>query len=573
MKKINFLNSEKIVRLTPLATDSVEVANEIIAKNVKVFPKLKNVTVENLSDLWEMQFPSSPSTYCLYIYALYPVSYLLNAFEETGEERYLTYAKDLALNFISWESKKKNINAKKLKILYGDHSVSNRTQAMCYLACCLRSCGQEIPLTIVNALLDNGNYLADEDKYSHYNHGLMMDLALLGLLNTLNGLKISYPSALKCNLINRLQHSITRDITKDGVHIENSPGYHFWILSFLGKITAPLATLDQPLHDKAQDALCKVSEYAKYITRSDGSVPAIGDTHAGLKYKPTNGLTSKYYEDSNQVIFRSSEIDTWAHFSSGYKTHVHKHCDNGSFNLFHKGHDVFMDPGFLNYENTDDSQLIKSASFHNTAVPKGKEQFITSTELSVHNKRYSENLSHSRIVGFAKDAEMECALGIISDYSDVEIERLIVWLKPSVFVVFDTMTQSEDSFEQNFHISPTLRLSTNKDVVTLSSNVTGEEIAKVTQLTAQPSKESRLCFVDNSAFYSKSFGVKEGSQRLVFSASGEASLIAVELSTDYESAISIDRFDGEILSYSHRGNEKILDLLSLKAKLLVKKNT
>lgn len=161
MKKINFLNSEKIFRLTPLSDDSVDVADQIIQKNVKVFPKLKNVLVDNLSDLWEMQFTSSPSTYCLYIYALYPVSYLLNAYEQTSDERYLEQAEELTLNFISWESKEKLISEKKSKILYGDHAVSNRTQTMCYLVCCLWSCDKKIPQQVVETLLNNGNYLAD----------------------------------------------------------------------------------------------------------------------------------------------------------------------------------------------------------------------------------------------------------------------------------------------------------------------------------------------------------------------------------------------------------------------------
>ena len=37
MKKINFLNSEKIFRLTPLSGDSVDVANKIIQKTFNTY--------------------------------------------------------------------------------------------------------------------------------------------------------------------------------------------------------------------------------------------------------------------------------------------------------------------------------------------------------------------------------------------------------------------------------------------------------------------------------------------------------------------------------------------------------
>ena len=123
-KIINFFGSEKIIRLTPLQKDTVEVANEILVGNVRVFTKLPNVKVKAIEELWEMQFDSTPSTYAVYTYALYPVSYLLNAYEESGSVNYLNKALALTLHFVGWELKiSKNINGKRSKLLFVDQAV------------------------------------------------------------------------------------------------------------------------------------------------------------------------------------------------------------------------------------------------------------------------------------------------------------------------------------------------------------------------------------------------------------------------------------------------------------------
>ena len=562
---IDFFKSEKIIRLTPIVQETQEIADNLLAGDVRVFPKLRNIKVDNWSSLWEISFDSSPSTYALYVYALYPVSYLINAYELSKESRYLDEAVMLTLDFLAWESRdNKKVSQQRLKILFGDHAVSNRTQTLCYLLCSLKSAKREIPTEIILALLRNGEYLANIDNYSHYNHGLMMDLALLGLLNTLEGLKINYPIHLKSNLVERLQHSITRDLTQDGVHIENSPGYHFWMLGFLVKIIMPLEALDKNLHFRAKEALSKASEYAGYITRADGSVPMIGDTHSELRYKPVKALGSKFFQHGNQVIFRNYDDELWACFSSGYKTHIHKHGDNGAFNLFYKGKDIFIDPGFLNYEGEGDSALIKCSAFHNTVAPVGQYQTIKVKDISSSKQSYSENLSNSHIKGFRRDEDVEYALGLIADYDNIDIERLIVWIKPSVFLIYDSASQNTSGLEQYFHIAPGLTpeidqsfvrlLSENGDAVVTVSSRFSKDIGNV------PIKPSLL-----SAFYAKKFSTKEDSRRIVFTTPRSSLITVIELTTSGQVPVVIESIDGSVVQYKQHGKLKHLDLELLKS--------
>ena len=540
--KINFFNSDAIIRLTPIKDNTLLVANNIMNGKWKIFPTLPDLDIEDIDSVWEMKYPSTESTYSLYTYALYPLSYLLNAYEVSGDESYLDKALVISQSFISWiNSSDIKLSAKRKKILFGDHSVSNRTQSLCYLLLSLNSSGRKIPSNLIEQLIIQGEYLSNIDNYSNYNHGLMMDLALLGLVNTLKGNGIDFPNFFQSNLLERLNSSLLRDVTEDGVHVENSPGYHFWIMNFYKKINKPLLELDKNLAEKCGNVLNKASEYAKYITRSDGSVPAIGDTHASLKSTPSHTLSSKFFSDSNIVIFRDLDDKVWASFNSGYKTHVHKHADDGSFNLFYKGKDIFFDPGFLNYESSEDSLMIKSASFHNTVRSLKKKVEITKQDLNgdILNKDYKENLTGSEIVGFYCDSDYEVSLAIISGYSSFDIERLVIFSKQGYFIIHDYVvvgTGVNEIFEQGFNIGSTLDLKCINNSEVIIKSIEGINLCEMKQMF----RANESGFISNirveDAFTAESFNVKKSFKRLVFSFENRESLILVNL-LDYNSNI------------------------------------
>lgn len=556
MDNINFFDSELIIRLTPLTSETINIAEDILSKNVKVFHSLSNIKVEKLEYLWEVDLPTAPSTYALYIYAMYPVSYLLNAFEKTNDKKYLYEALSLSKSFVDWQNKdKKNINSKREKILFGDHSTSNRTQVFCYLSTSLDFANIKLEKWLIDVLTTNGHYLSNYENYSHYNHGLMMDLALLGLVNTFIGLNIPYPEYFKHNLIDRLKYSLIRDLTNDGVHVENSPGYHFWMLGFLKRIEKSLSFLDKDIHKISFSALNRATEYARYITRSNGSVPTIGDTSLKLKYTPTTGLNSKFFTNSNIVIFRNKESDVWAYFGSGYKTHVHKHEDDGSFNLFYKGKDVFFDPGFLNYENNEQSMMIKSASFHNTVKPINEDLNILTRNLILEENKegYKDNLSESRIVGFYYNVDYEASLAKISGYSCGDIERLIVFSKLGYFIIYDRVMDNRHKskvFEQRFNVGSDLNLKFNKDSSISIIHQKIGALCEIKQLLRGTNITNEYVARKENGFYAKSFNEKSECERLVFSFNGYDSLIVIKLS-DYENQNSynaienIDLFDSD----------------------------
>lgn len=540
---VNFLNSEGIVRLTPIKDNTLLVADNILDGKWKIFPTLPDLDIEKVDSVWEMKYPSTESTYSLYTYALYPVSYLLNAYEFSNNEVYLDKALLIAQSFIFWlNSSDKNLSIKRKNILWGDHAVSNRTQSLCYLLLLLNNSDKEIPSNLIDQLIIQGEYLSNIDNYSNYNHGLMMDLALLGLVNVLKGHRIDFPDYFRSRLVERLDNSLLRDVTLDGVHVENSPGYHFWIMSFYKKISQPLLELDKSLAEKCEKVLRKSSEYAKYITRSNGSIPAIGDTHASLKSMPSHTLSSKFFSKSNIVIFRDLDDKVWASFNSGYKTHVHKHADDGSFNLFYKGRDIFFDPGFLSYEENEESKIIKSSSFHNTVKPVDEEIQIIRQDLSGHleKMRYENNISRSKVVGFYCTDKYEASLAIISGYKSGEIKRLIIYDRNGYFLIYDYKSKdiiANQVLEQRFNIGCDLDLVINGSSEALINDLNKNNLCEIRQFIRTDEKDSIIMPHKERSFYAKGFDEKEDFDRLVFSFKNSGSLILIKL-IGYKNTIS-----------------------------------
>lgn len=561
--KINFFNSEAIIRLTPIKDNTLLVANNIINGKWKIFPTLPDLDIEDIDSIWEMRYPSAESTYSLYTYALYPLSYLLNAYEISGDENYLDRALLILQSFIFWiNSPEKHLSVKRKKILYGDHAVSNRTQSLCYLLLLLKSSDKSIPSNLIEQLIIQGKYLSDIDNYSNYNHGLMMDLALLGLVNVLKGNDIDFPEFFKSNLLERLNSSLLRDVTEDGVHIENSPGYHFWIMSFYKKINKPLLELDKNLAEKCEKVLNKTLKYAKYITRSDGSVPAIGDTHATLKSTPSHTLSSKFFSDSNIVIFRDLDDKFWAFFNSGYRTHIHKHADNGAFNLFYKDRDIFIDPGFLNYESQGESLLIKSAAFHNTIRPVDYEMKISSIDIEGSNNTqvFEENLTDSKILGFFSNEKYEASLALISEYDTSEIHRLVIFDRKGFFIIYDCIlgnTNSDMVYEQRFNVAESLNLSIDLDYLITIEDYDKNNICKIKQLTNSKNSISIAPRV-NKSFYASGFNIKSEIDQLVFTFKGMESLVIVKL-IDYP---SVDSKNISTICYLQQSEEDIFSFIA-----------
>ena len=226
-----------------------------------------------------------------------------------------------------------------------------------------------------------GKKLEQEDFYSkHTNHGLeqVRVLILLGLiLNNKVWVAIS---------ILRLNDELEFSFTSEGVHKENSPGYHQFVFKvFLSIIEEFPSYVLKDLGPKFNDIASKALTYITYILRPDKNLPIIGDT----ELKPITDSYNNFFSGTveyenfiyslnqgrrgiaplkNNIVYPKSGYailrNTWGNdknftdsiqliFKAGCLSKYHHQQDENTFVLYAFGEDWLIDSGLYNYINKD----------------------------------------------------------------------------------------------------------------------------------------------------------------------------------------------------------------------------
>lgn len=250
------------------------------------------------------------------------------------------------------------------------------------------------------ALIRHGEKLAEESFYSkHTNHGLEQTRVLMLLALSLDCDKNQLWQSLATT---RLKNELDFSFTKEGVHVENSPGYHIFVFkTFLNIIdeypAEVLGSLAKEFNSLANQAL----SFITHILRPDGTLPILGDTEnirttdAYQKYfidakeyqhfvyvlsqgkrgnKPEQ--LNKIYPESGYAIFRDqwfgSENYTQAfHVSvkAGCLSRYHHQQDEGHISVYGLGEDWLIDSGLYNYINNDPiRKYMRSRAAHNVPL-------------------------------------------------------------------------------------------------------------------------------------------------------------------------------------------------------------
>lgn len=271
-------------------------------------------------------------------------------------------------------------------------------------------------------LLESKIKLSDESFYSlHTNHGLEQARVLL-LLSIFFHDEIDQKLA-----INRLQSELLYSFTSEGVHKENSPGYHQFVLKvFLNIISKFPKNVLGDLSEQFEEIGSKALRFLAHITRPDGYLPIIGDTelikpsdsysvyfandieYQEYLYSSTLGRRGKkpreifkVYEKSGYAIYRNQ----WGNkddfnktiqliLKAGCLSRYHHQQDEGHILLFAYGEDWLIDSGLYNYINSDPiRKYIRSRVAHNVPVIPG----------SLYHEDFTHRLSHWSLSSSVKD--------------------------------------------------------------------------------------------------------------------------------------------------------------------------
>ena len=483
---------------------SVEIADRIILNDEIYLLRYWEPAVISKDSMDWTEDPFDDWTWQFYYHSLRMVSYLVSAYEYTGEIEYLKEAK---WYIGSWIEHNPDPRSQASERAWDDHSTANRISTFLQFWNSYRESSiqdESFSNLFLNILRLHGEFTADSDNYYWgHNHGIYQDRSLLQL-------SILFPNFEESDewrkvASNRLDKHLLEDLTESGVHKEHSPAYHFLVMSLFMSIddfNRHYNISNQLLESK----IYSMQEYLAYIVKPDGTFPLVGDSglENGLRLKESSIVSENllnlkissnsenmlenycigYYDAGvgiNKLQFAEGEEFYFAIFSAFHNS-VHKQSDDLSFVLSYDQTDYFVDSGKYNFDEGDPyRQYVRSVFAHNTIVVDDKSYDYRDVDSFGLSELYNYNCNESYSVFQASH----------TIYEGVKIKRNIVIVYGQGVIIHDSITsQQNHNYSQIFNIGKDVEIEHLQNTgVILSSNIDNTSLL-VTQMTNISSIES-----------------------------------------------------------------------------------
>lgn len=341
-----------------------------------------------------------------------------------------------------------------------------------------------------------GDKLNEESFYSkHTNHGLdqVRVLLLLGtVLNTDEWIRIA-----KVRLKSELEFSFTTE----GVHKENSPGYHQFVFKRFLSIFEKHSSYNLDDLEKTFNIIApKALEYITYILRPDNNLPIIGDTelrpisdsyknyfvntlqYKNFLYSISQGekgvkprKTSIVYPKSGYAIFRN----TWGEavdykqaiqiiFKAGCLSRYHHQQDENSFVIFAYGEDWIIDSGLYNYMERDHIRsYVRRRQAHNIPI-------ISNSSYNHHD--FNHRINSWEVYDYSDDNQTPFVAARNTVLSSIEHDRKLSFnIKKEVITIndkIDILDQESRDITFLMHIPIDKKIDIYNDNIIISSKLT-----------------------------------------------------------------------------------------------------
>jgi hypothetical protein len=245
-----------------------------------------------------------------------------------------------------------------------------------------RTFSTQITREKINSLLEmHIEKLMDEKFLSTGNHAYFQ---LVGLRLACSVNESSHQCKNEQAYNNRMMERLLgKQFSDQGVHRENSPGYHVFTVSILKSLKIP-----DLYPENVMELIRKAGNITPWLVYPDATVARIGDSSG--KYSKAPPIKGAIFNVNNEQVLigdyiRSGyfTVRTSTNTPSQQSTQLfitgisnkdyvsHKHADELSFELFHKGVLVFLDSGKYSYNSNKFRKYIISASAHNTVSIEG----------------------------------------------------------------------------------------------------------------------------------------------------------------------------------------------------------
>lgn len=436
----------------------------------------------------------------------------------------------------------------RIPMAYHDEATAQRAIALtCFIQDYSHLLSNEDTAFLDQILCETADMLADDEFHSWgTNHGMYQDLALV-----LISARVPEGDKFLELAIERLNDYFINAFTLDGIHKEQSPQYHSIVsnhlcqyTNFLSSHNATMAHELQGVFERTESyAIMAISPLGKFAPISDTSnelVISSGYSHvyksAEYQYAVTQGLlgntprlNSLIAADTGVAIFREDWEDpssVYIYFSAAYNSDYHKHSDELSVYLVHRGIEILREAGPNGYEMQDPYTEYGFSSFaHNTLIvnneglPRTAPEDMDKVGLTGVTGTGDGDTAPDSTVAFTVD-------GWNNRFSGVEHRRRVAFWgsdnekRPKVLQIIDTITSRDrNDYQLLWHLGPDVSAEAQDDIVRIRDS----EGANLAELTV--TSDTRIDFQVISGqsdpkiqgWYFPSMGVSEPAQTLILS--------------------------------------------------------
>lgn len=415
--------------------DTIMAADNIVKKNEFLLPPFGRVIIDNDFNIGE----DSRSFWRL-VHGLTFLGDLYIAYNRTKDAEYLIKGQKVIENWFKYRD-----NNEADKMVYHDETTALRlTYLLKFYYISFEVLDDEF-ISNLELEIENTVTLLKKDSFhsTNTNHGMFQDMSLLAYVI----LKFENPKTNEIYklAVQRLLDYFHTCFTKDGVHKEHSPDYHYMVTNNVKKISDIITKLDPgnlTEHEKELINIFKNAEsYSMYILQPNLKLPKISDcsgislsdnqTYFNMFNSPefmyvrSNGTVGKEPNEKQKGFLEAGTFisrtgwkdeDLQFIFLANYNGGYHKHTDDLSFTLYDK-REIFVDAGPNGYDYKDKFTKYAYSGFahsslivNNTSLPRNDKKFEQVGidyakyepdgdifEVKGYNKRY-ENIVHNRTI-------------------------------------------------------------------------------------------------------------------------------------------------------------------------------
>lgn len=411
---------------------NIDFANDALDGKIFIHASVGYITKND--DIWNTNLKDK--TFQIYVHSLPMLRYLVQSYNETKNEAYLS---ESFFYFKQW----KQVNHSS-KYVWHEQSVASRLRYFILLSNVVRDNDEILKEELDFEIRKHAEFLLDDNNYRENNHGIMMDRALSNCLPSLSprydDLKKEITKIVKL----RAKNALNRDFSYKKLHLENSPDYHRLTTIWLSEIENNLNSIGESLGVEYKNQLETSSKIDSIVASPTLRYPIMGDSSDG-RFKGEKSYDNFVDYEAGRAIVHNRKYKSQLTFISGYGSKGHKHYDDLSF-IFHDGKEyVLNDSGKYNYKKNDPIRRHLISPLAHNSLSKYNELYTLS---NLHDEKSKVYLSSFK--EFPTYYKLE---GWNKSYEKLELNRIIIYFKNNSIVIIDNFNSNEqNTVAVNFNI-------------------------------------------------------------------------------------------------------------------------